>query len=68
MIILIILEINGIYSNNKLKRNDEEGVGRKQTLIHTVSELRNELSKEFSLMSDINTKITFGLDTTVFGR
>lgn len=60
--------INGIYSNNKLKRNDEEGVGRKADFDTYSISLRNELSKEFSLISDINTKITFGLDTTVFGH
>ena len=60
--------INGIYSNNKLKRNDEEGVGRKADFDTYSISLRNELSKEFSLISDINTKVTFGLDTTVFGH
>lgn len=60
--------INGIYSNNKLKRNDEEGVGRKADFDTYSISLRNELSKEFSLISDINTKIIFGLDTTIFGH
>ena len=60
--------INGIYSNNKLKRNHEEGVGRKADFDTYSMSLRNELSKEFTLISDINTKVTFGLDTTVFGH
>lgn len=62
------LGINGIYSNNKLKRNELEGVGRRADFDTYSISLRNELSKEFALLNDIDTKISFGLDTTVFGH
>lgn len=62
------LGINGIYSNNKLKRNELEGVGRKADFDTYSISLRNELSKKFALLNDIDTKISFGLDTTVFGH
>lgn len=62
------LGLNGIYSNNKLDRNKLEGIGREADFDSYSISLRNELSKEFMMPYDINTKLSFGLDTTVFGH
>lgn len=60
--------LNGIYSNNKVKRNGEEGVGRTAEFDSYSIGVRNEFSKNISLADKTNLKLTAGLNTTLFGH
>ncbi|WP_051532647.1 exo-alpha-sialidase [Fusobacterium perfoetens] len=62
------LALNGIYSNNKVKRNHEEGVGRTADFDSYSISMKNQLSKEISFTDMSNLKLTAGLNTTFFGH
>lgn len=61
------LGINGIYSNNKLKRNDKEGIGKTADFDSYSFGMRNKLTKEMKLQG-VNLKFLGGLDTQYFGH
>ncbi|MHA4988085.1 exo-alpha-sialidase [Cetobacterium somerae] len=61
------LGINGIYSNNKLKRNDKEGLGKAADFDSYSFGLRNKLSKNISV-NKVDLKFLGGLDTQYFGH
>ena len=60
--------LNGIYSNNKVERNKEEGVGRTAEFDSYSISMKNELSKNISFTDSSNLKLTAGLNTSVFGH
>lgn len=62
------LRLNGIYSNNKLQRNNLEGIGRTANFDSYSIGLRNEISDSFNFSNNLNLKVALGLDTTAFGH
>ena len=62
------LALNGIYSNNKVKRNAEEGVGRTADFDSYSISMKNQFSKNISFTDMNNLKLRAGLNTTLFGH
>lgn len=62
------LALNGIYSNNKVKRNAEEGVGRTADFDSYSISMKNQFSKNISFTNMNNLKLRAGLNTTLFGH
>ncbi|WP_300361475.1 autotransporter outer membrane beta-barrel domain-containing protein, partial [Fusobacterium sp.] len=60
--------LNGVYSNNKVERNKEEGVGRTAEFDSYSISMKNQLSKNISFTENTNLKLSAGLNTTVFGH
>ncbi|WP_300331124.1 autotransporter outer membrane beta-barrel domain-containing protein, partial [Fusobacterium sp.] len=60
--------LNGVYSNNKVERNKEEGLGRTAEFDSYSISMKNQLSKNISFTENTNLKLSAGLNTTVFGH
>ena len=60
--------VNGVYSNNKVKRNGEEGVGRTADFDSYSVSMKNQLTKDIDFTSKNKLSLIAGLNTTVFGH
>ena len=60
--------VNGVYSNNKVKRNEEEGVGRTADFDSYSVSMKNQLTKDIDFTSKNKLSLIAGLNTTVFGH
>lgn len=60
--------INGIYSNNKLNRNEAEGLGKSASFDSYSISLKNELYKDIKVEQNTNLNLATGLRTTYFGH
>lgn len=60
------LGINGIYSNNKLDRNEAEGLGKSASFDSYSISLKNEIYKDIKVEENTNLNLTAGLRTTYF--
>lgn len=62
------LGINGIYSNNKLDRNEAEGLGKSASFDSYSISLKNEIYKDIKVEENTNLNLAAGLRTTYFGH
>lgn len=62
------LGINGIYSNNKLDRNEAEGLGKSASFDSYSISLKNEIYRDIKVQENTNLNIAAGLRTTYFGH
>lgn len=62
------LGINGIYSNNKLDRNEAEGLGKSASFDSYSISLKNEIYKDIKVEENTNLNLATGLRTTYFGH
>ena len=60
--------INGIYSNNKLNRNEAEGLGKSASFDSYSISLKNELYQDIKIEENTNLNLGAGLRTTYFGH
>lgn len=60
------LGINGIYSNNKLDRNEAEGLGKSASFDSYSISLKNEIYKDIKVEENTNLNLAAGLRTTYF--
>lgn len=60
--------INGVYSNNKLKRNEAEGLGKSASFDTYSLSIKNELYKDMNIAESTNLNLATGLKTTIFGH
>lgn len=60
--------INGIYSNNKLDRNNAEGLGKSASFDSYSISLKNEIYKDIKVEKNTNLNLATGLRTTYFGH
>lgn len=62
------LGINGIYSNNKLDRNEAEGLGKSASFDSYSISLKNEIYRDIKVQENTNLNLATGLRTTYFGH
>lgn len=62
------LGINGIYSNNKLDRNEAEGLGKSASFDSYSISLKNEIYRDIKVQENTNLNLAAGLRTTYFGH
>ena len=62
------LGINGIYSNNKLDRNEAEGLGKSSSFDSYSISLKNEIYRDIKVEENTNLNLAAGLRTTYFGH
>lgn len=62
------LGINGIYSNNKLDRNEAEGLGKSASFDSYSISLKNEFYRDMQVEENTNLRLASGLKTTYFGH
>ena len=62
------LNINGIYNNNKLKRNQLEGLGKTADFYSYSVGLNNEFLKNILNQDLLKSNLHLGLETTYFGH
>lgn len=62
------LGINGIYSNNKLNRNEAEGLGKSASFDSYSISLKNEIYRDIKVQENTNLNLATGLRTTYFGH
>ena len=62
------LGINGIYSNNKLDRNEAEGLGKSASFDSYSISLKNEIYRDIKVEENTNLNLAAGLRTTCFGH
>lgn len=62
------LGINGVYSNNKLDRNEAEGLGKSASFDSYSISLKNEFYKNIQIQESTNLNLATGLKTTYFGH
>lgn len=60
--------INGIYSNNKLKRNEAEGLGKTADFDSYSLAMKNEFYRNITLQERTDLKLSLGLNTIMFGH
>ena len=60
--------LNGIYSNNKLKRNDAEGLGKSASFDSYSISMKNEINRDIDLYESAKFNVGLGLKTTYFGH
>lgn len=65
---LYSMGINGIYTNNKLKRNKLEGIGKTADFDSYSIGLNNKISKNIFNENTLSSNIQLGLETIVFGH
>lgn len=62
------LNINGVYNNNKLKRNNLEGLGKTADFNSYSFGLNNKFIKSILYQELLTSNLYFGLETTIFGH
>lgn len=62
------LGINGIYSNNKLDRNEAEGLGKSASFDSYSISLKNEIYRDIKVQENTKLNLAAGLRTTYFGH
>lgn len=62
------LGINGIYSNNKLDRNEAEGLGKSASFDSYSISLKNEIYRDIKVQENTNLNLATGLRITYFGH
>ncbi|MGX6591769.1 sialidase family protein [Cetobacterium ceti] len=66
--LLYTMNLNGIYNNNKLKRNKLEGLGKTADFYSFSIGLNNEFTKSIISEDTLSSDLTLGLETTLFGH